>query len=1066
MKADFRKYFAGRQRFFCLVFFLIAFLSYSQQYNFKIFSQDDGLPQSYVYALEQTQFGYMAVGTGDGLSFTGGGKFKTFTSKNGLAENFVTALENGANGDLWIGHFQKGVTLFSSNKFSVMPAYETSWGPVSQLYFFDGKIFVANRSEDLLCIENGKFSKLPLKISGGVRSFSSYGGNLFAATNEGLFTIDFGKEGISVLRVPACQNKKITALKNFGDSLLVAGSDEGEIFIYKLPMNFRNFVLPKIIQAVSKKEIRDFILDENLWAGTFGAGIEKFELNGENSPSGLISEKNGLKNAYINCLYKDFEGNKWVGTYGGGAYLLETENFQLYTKENGLASEQLFSVTGKDNLLYLGLANGLQIYDQANNVSLGFFDAKNGFVNDEVKCLALAADGKILIGTKSSGAFFYETEKRKFSKAPVASSDINSINPVNDSLIVFSTVDGIFFYNPLSKKISSITTLEGIPHNNVFQTFSEGSGRTWFAAHHSPLALISNDSITLYKDIPDFKSFSINSICGAGKGLIYFGTEGDGLYSYDPSTELRTGGKTFKRKTVEEGLLSNYIYGLLYDKKNNSIISTHKNGISILEINSGKIKRYGKSENLPAFENNINSFFQSPSGKIYFGTAQGLGVYDPNLQKTNTVPPLFHILSVTANNKKFSEQDSVISLSYDEFNFRFDFIGISFRNNEGIKYFYKMEGLQSEFKSTAEKFVEFPKIRDGEFVFTIYAENADGVKSKIISRTIIVIDKPVYKKAWFIILVCLVFGLCVFSFVRLRLKALEKANMILEQKVKEKTKEIEEDKKIIEDINKDLEHKNLEITSSIDYAKRIQTALLPKKQDIQQNLDSFIFYRPRDIVSGDFYWYTETESYYYFSVVDCTGHGVPGAFMSLIGSSYLDQIMVEKKEPLPSEILTALDFKVIDSLKQKNTDGKLKDGMDMAMCRIEKNHLNDSAGSKKVLFSGAGRPLYQVSNGVLTEVKASMFGIGGFMEGIQKKWKDTEVIALKGDWIYIFSDGFGDQFGGADFKRYSTKKLKNLFTFLAAHGPQDQYEFIRKELKEWKGEHEQMDDILVAGIRL
>ena len=181
--------------------------------------------------------------------------------------------------------------------------------------------------------------------------------------------------------------------------------------------------------------------------------------------------------------------------------------------------------------------------------------------------------------------------------------------------------------------------------------------------------------------------------------------------------------------------------------------------------------------------------------------------------------------------------------------------------------------------------------------------------------------------------------------------------------------------------------------------------------------------------------------------------------MSIIGSNLLEQLIIEKKEPTPSQMLFEMDIKIVHSLKQRSGDAKLKDGMDVALCRISKD-------KTKLEFAGATRPLWHVRGSELTEIISPLFPIGGYYKEIEKKFRDTAIDLKPGDWIYLASDGFADQFGGPGNKRYSAKRFKDFLLSLSAYSSQDQLLKLKKELKEWRGESVQVDDILVAGIKI
>ncbi|MBN4061893.1 MAG: hypothetical protein COA57_03910 [Flavobacteriales bacterium] len=260
--------------------------------------------------------------------------------------------------------------------------------------------------------------------------------------------------------------------------------------------------------------------------------------------------------------------------------------------------------------------------------------------------------------------------------------------------------------------------------------------------------------------------------------------------------------------------------------------------------------------------------------------------------------------------------------------------------------------------------------------------------------------------------------------------------------------------------NEIIEEKNREITDSINYAQRIQQAILPSNEFITKNLpDSFVYYKPRDIVSGDFYWMTKVDDIVIFAVVDCTGHGVPGAFMSMIGNENLIQIVTDRMVTSPSHALSLLDKRVSNTFKSQDEQSiKNKDGMDMALCAFHKR-------TKKVQFAGARRPLWVVRNGEIIEYKATKLSIGGTETG-DKIFEDHAIQLEKGDVIYLFSDGYPDQFGGPKGKKYMLKKFKELILSIAEKPMKVQSHILEQEFNNWKGQHQQVDDILVMGIKV
>ena len=249
-----------------------------------------------------------------------------------------------------------------------------------------------------------------------------------------------------------------------------------------------------------------------------------------------------------------------------------------------------------------------------------------------------------------------------------------------------------------------------------------------------------------------------------------------------------------------------------------------------------------------------------------------------------------------------------------------------------------------------------------------------------------------------------------------------------------------------------------EITDSIMYASRIQTAILPPEKFLDELADHFILYKPRDIVSGDYYWMTQKDNKTIVVVADCTGHGVPGAFMSMLGISFLNEIVNKGDSTQPNDILNNLRDNVVNSLHQTGEEGEQQDGMDLALCVID----NDKT---RLWFAGAYNPLFLIRDGELTEVKPDKMPIGIHKEKTDP-FTNNEVPIRKGDAIYMFSDGYVDQFGGPKAKKFMSKNFKDLLVSIHNDPMKDQKEFLDSTIENWKGDVEQIDDILVMGLRI
>jgi sigma-B regulation protein RsbU (phosphoserine phosphatase) len=274
---------------------------------------------------------------------------------------------------------------------------------------------------------------------------------------------------------------------------------------------------------------------------------------------------------------------------------------------------------------------------------------------------------------------------------------------------------------------------------------------------------------------------------------------------------------------------------------------------------------------------------------------------------------------------------------------------------------------------------------------------------------------------------------------------LKVANQTLEQKVIERTQKIET--------------QNREITSSIQYASRIQNALLPPNEELKRLLPSyFILSKPRDIVSGDYYWLASKDDKVIIAVADCTGHGVPGAFMSILGVSFLNEIVNKAVTIRANEILNQLCGQVIKSLHQTGKKDETRDGMEMGLCVMD-------FSKNKLQFSGAFRPLYLIRDNELKEFRGDSMPIGIYEEEDQS-FSNTEVLFQKGDIIYLFTDGYVDQLGGTERKTFRSKNFKKLLIEIHNLPMHEQKKALENNHKVWRGEIDQVDDILIVGIKI
>jgi serine phosphatase RsbU (regulator of sigma subunit) len=600
------------------------------------------------------------------------------------------------------------------------------------------------------------------------------------------------------------------------------------------------------------------------------------------------------------------------------------------------------------------------------------------------------------------------------------------------------TLDGLIYYEIDSKKATRLTQVNGLKSNNISAVFADSKDRIWVGADGQGITLISGDRF-VQLDL----GFEFTPLCFAEDkdGLIWIGTEGRGLIQYDNIL-----GKVVRTYSIEDGLLADLINQLSCDRFNNIYVGTNK-GLNLYLRKEDRIYSYTASSGFVGIETKPNGSFVDKEGDVWFGTVQGVTRFHPTEEIQIVKEPLTHITGMEVNHEPVQLKDG-LSLSYKQNSIIFDYRCITL-NPDAVQYQIMLDGVDQEWREPDSRTsATYPALQHGKYTFLVKARNSAGVWNKDPVSFQFVIRPPFYLTWYFILASVFAFGLIVFFYIKMRERALKRENAILEEKVKDRTATVVAQKE-------ELAQKNKDITDSIRYAKRIQFAILPEKSPFP---DTFILFKPKDIVSGDFYWFTEMGGIEYFSAVDCTGHGVPGAFMSIIGHNSLTKIVREYGIREPGKILTQLNKEVLETLHTRSDSGDVYDGMDLALVAYDRKN-------NSLEFAGAFNPLYLIRNGEILETKADKVSIGRSSVNTEVEFTNHQIDLQPGDTAYLFSDGYADQFGGEMMKKFKYKNLKELILRIQPETMEKQRAILDQTLEEWKGDVEQLDDILVIGRR-
>jgi ligand-binding sensor domain-containing protein/serine phosphatase RsbU (regulator of sigma subunit) len=1045
-------------------FLILAGRGFSQRYNYHTFGTEDGLAQSYVYSVNQDSYGYLWVGTGSGLSRYNGFVFETYSANDSLADNFITcSIRDGKW--LWFGHYNGGLSCFDGRKYRNVNVRQGNLSPVTHFSKSpDGAIWVSTFSDGLLKIGNDTcvVKHAIFRDQTIIRSFSFVqDSDLIVGTDTGLLFCRLkGSDEIEIIRhISGIPESKITAVQKRGEKrgFYIATENDG---IFQLIYEDNRFKVLKIITDGNSdfKGIQDLFEDSksNLWLCSFGSGLIKisFSISGEYESVNFFNKVSGYISDNVRAVFEDREGNIWSGNYGQGLTLITPKIFSVFTFDTSKYGNGVYSLYFDKEYKWIGMGNGLIKADQKTNEIIRFYGKSDGLPNDKITSIYSTNGKKLWLGTSENGVFLLDAENEKISKYPfedgALENSITSITGKGDQVWI-GTQKGLWNINSATgrKKRFSINQ-GGLPHNFISGLYVDNSGRLWVSTPGSVLACIEDQKVSKIT----LKSFTGNLTLGPitedWESRIWVGSNGNGVFMIESDSIINL--------TVKEGLVSNYCYSLICDDRKNIWVG-HKDGLSRIETTDFSVKPLHHLDGLEdSYQFNPNAITKDILGKIWFGSDKGLISYDQTMENPELQPPVLGITSVKINDEEVNASDK-ITLSPGSYKIRIDYLGVCLKEPELVTYQYQLEGYDRGSEITKNTTITYPRLSEGVYKFVLKTSSGDGAVSQNPVTLDIIIKIPLRKKWWFYPGTSLVVILLTIFYLKRREQRLLTEKRILEEKVRERTSEIQSQKNKIESQRDIIKEKNASITSSIKYASHIQNAILPPTDLIDKLFpENFILSKPKDIVSGDFYWMTEKGKKIVITVADCTGHGVPGAFMSLLGITSLNEIVNIEGITKSIDIVKKLRERVIHSLQQGRKDVPITDGMDIALCVFDQER-------KIVQYTGGMNDLIYIRNGKLSVIKADHSSVCAFIEN-KGTFTMKEFDYLPGDVFYLFTDGFQDQFGGNYDKKYLSLHFRLTLLEIHKQPMAAQKEILERKLKEWMNDEVQTDDITVIGIRL
>ncbi len=1008
----------------------------------------DGLPTNTLLHLCQTNDGYLWISTYEGLIRFDGLDFKVFNKSNTPAfqsDTFTEMLQD-SSGTLWIGSYGSGLIAYQADTFRVYP-----FRPLIKSLLRDtqtGQLWIGTAQQGIFIFDGEMFRPALFEPLRDVRV-------LTLAQDPTTQTIWIGTAGNGLIRYQNGQytqdlraGKVISAILPSSDGKLWIGTEKGLVINdkenYQIPSLLEGFVINRLLEDATG----------TVWISTWDGLFRK---RSNDSSFELLDEARGLPHGNTTDLLVTTDGSLWIGTYWGGLCRLQDSHFLNYTEKEGLSSAIPLSICayGKD---------------------------------------------RFLIGTDQGEIF--ESYQNKIKSFPTKDQNLRMVRHLltdNKNNLWVSHFDGLLRIDPNGNE-TTLKSGRDLPRGMVRQTLQASDGRLWIASMNG-LAVL-NPATNAIATISALDQTPTLCLAEDETGRIWVGSNGNGLYCIDPQTL-----KILQQYKPSDGLPSDIVLNLHYEPSTQTLWVACNGGLS--RYQNGNFFNFSTQHGLPtstpfdflpdrlgnawipngrgvwrvalsdlqaiaegeqthtqgrlfdrrdgiAEYSGPNKAFRDPDGQLWFPTIKGVSRLDPAALTIRPLAPPVRITQLIADGKSYAPGEE-IDLSAGVQRIAIHYTALNLRDPYKTRFRVQVQGFDPQWIETDKaRVASYTNLPAGEHRFAVMAANSDGIWGDTSAELSFYIRQHFYQTWWFWAATGLVLLGIFGAFYRWRLYAIGQRNQFLERQVKKRTLELEEK-------NYQIEKKNNAILGSLQYAQRIQRAVMPRAERVSELLPrAWVWLQPRDIVSGDFYWVSQRDHKVVLVAADCTGHGVPGAFMSVLGMELLENIVNKRGILQAGPILDTLHEAVQKALQQG--ERRVEDGMDVSLCVIDLR-------LGRLEFAGAKNPLIWIEEGQLKEVPGDRMSIGGFKYDKKAKRKafQTHSIPLCSpsgipSSFYLFSDGMPDQFGGPEGRKLMKKRLKKHLLHIHQQNIQDQQAATQKLFQDWKGNSPQTDDVLLVGF--
>jgi len=1052
------------------------------------------------WCAEQDSRGVMYFGNGKGILEYDGKNWRRFFTKK---SSTVLSMCKNNNGTIYIGAegeigYLKPDSLGKINYCSLdnlVPDSLKNFSYVWQTYANSDYVYFVTSEEILVLNKNNQISAIK-PYSSFFTSFLINNKLYVQDTKNGLYVITNNKlyqyknwSSISDLRAMFYVNNKYIGLSN--SKGLITFDENSKPQIVECELN--EYKKIKFYKSVK-------LQDNRLAIATMTGGIILSDINGKILQ--ILNSENGLNCNAVYYLFKDKSDNLWAMLDNGISYIEINYPITIFDKRLGITGIAQ-DIQRIGNNLFIATTDGLfKFYNESfinnkfksanfnlyNNVSGQTFSITN-FNNNALYC----NNGVCCIENNTLKKIYHNNYE-----ICVETSNYNK------NIIYYGGNDEFGILKLKNYKIinKNILSLKG----DIYYIVEQNKNNLWASTVNNGIynikILDTNNLKSLVKHYDTLSGLPSGMLeVKLFKNKIIAGSK-SGIFEFDETLNKFNLVKYFSNDT---NIINSSTFNIFCEKSGNVWAMLGKTITKFINNNNN----YYVSDTLFRRLNFNDLYFIYPDidSNVWLGSTEGIYKYNLNNNSILKIKPTALITKVIYkndtlfygcyNNKNIisliQPNWSVKELKYYHNSFLFEFTSTSYYKEENNLFSYYLEGYDDNWSDySLENKKEYTNLPEGNYKFHLKTKNIFNIESieEIYEFNIL---SPWYRTIWAYLLFFVIFVFIIFLFIKIYTRRLKNANIKLEKIVAIRTDElrhrnqeilqqkeeisaqrdeIEAQRDLVTNQKNKIEEIHETLTSSIRYAMQIQTAALPDKEILSKLLkDYFVIYKPRDIVSGDFYWINKQSDNLIICVADCTGHGVPGAFMSMLGISLLNEIVSKEKITNPSEILNLLRTNIINSLKQENNllaENKIKDGMDISLLVVNVNTL-------ECQWAGANNPIYilkptnalnsnpEKNEPELIELKPDKMPIA-----IYPNMKDFSLINFKlnsNEVIYLFSDGFADQFGGSENKKYKYSSLKKLFIKVNNLSMEEQKNEIENEFENWHKNQNQIDDVTILGIK-